>query len=55
VLDLEPGSDDAVCNREVHKYWDDPDKRKALIAAVVAKWNGAGDWQMQLDRWKNRD
>jgi hypothetical protein len=55
VLGLEPGTDDAVCSRELHKYWDDPDRRKALIAAVVAKWNGAGDWQAQLNRWKNPD
>ena len=55
VLGLEPGSDDTLCNREVHKYWDDPAKRKALIAAVVARWNGSGDWQTQLNRWKNPD
>lgn len=55
VLGLEPGSDDTLCNREVHKYWDDPAKRQALIAAVVAKWNGSGDWQAQLNRWKNPD
>ena len=52
VLGLEPGTDDTVCSREVHKYWDVPDKKAALIAAVVARWNGAGDWQAQLGRWK---
>ena len=55
VLGLEPGSDDTVCNREVHRYWDEPSKRAALIAAVVARWNGDGDWQVQLNKWKNRD
>ena len=55
ILGLEPGSDDAVSNREVHKYWDEPAKRRALIGAVVAKWNGEGDWQAQLNRWKDPD
>ncbi len=55
VLGLEPGSDDTTCNREVHQYWDDPAKRAALVSAVVARWNGDGDWQAQLDRWKRVD
>ncbi|MBI5876783.1 MAG: hypothetical protein HZB53_03960 [Chloroflexi bacterium] len=53
VLGLDPGSDDAVCNREVQKYWTDPAKRQALIEAVVARWNGDGDWQARLSKWQN--
>ena len=52
VLGLDPGTDDAACNREVQKYWTVPAKRQALIAAVVAKWNGDGDWQAQLAKWQ---
>jgi hypothetical protein len=55
VLGLEPGSEDTICNRAVQQYWHDPAKRPALIAAVVAKWKGDGDWQAQLNRWKNPD
>ena len=55
VLGLEPGTDDPICSREVHKYWDEPSKRAALVAAVVARWNGEGDWQTQLNKWKNPD
>ncbi len=55
VLGLEPGTDDPTCNREVHKYYDDPEKRKALIAAVISHWNGQGDWRAQLAKWKNPD
>jgi hypothetical protein len=55
VLGLEPGTDDPVCSREVHKYWDEPSKRAALVAAVVARWNGEGDWQTQLNKWKKPD
>jgi hypothetical protein len=55
VLNIDPGTDDAACSREVHKYWDDPAKRVSLIAAVVARWNGDGDWQAQLNKWKNPD
>ena len=53
VLGLDPGADDTICNRAVHQYWDEPGKRASLISAVVAQWNGDGDWQAQLARWKN--
>lgn len=52
VLGIEPGTDDATCSREVHKYWDDPAKRQSLINAVIAHWNGEGDWRAQLAKWK---
>ena len=55
ILGLEPGTDDATCNREVQKYWNDAQRREALIAAVVARWNGEGDWKAQLAKWKQVD
>jgi len=55
ILGLEPGTDETICSREVHKYWDEPIKRQSLIKAVAARWHGDGDWQAQLDKWKNPD
>lgn len=55
VLGLEPGSDDATCNRAVQAWWNNPDKRRALIAAVVSKWKGDGDWQAQLAKWQRSE
>jgi len=52
VLGLDPGTDDAACNRAVQIYWNDSAKRQALIAAVVAQWNGDGDWQVRLAQWQ---
>ena len=53
VLGLDPGTDDAICNRALQQYWNEPAKRQALLAAVVAKWKGDGDWQAQLAKWKD--
>ena len=55
VLNLDPGTDDATCNRAVQQWWNEPEKRQALVAAVVARWKGDGDWRGQLAKWQKAE